>query len=56
MELVLSAFNPATGTELSPVLIWAVIGSAVILAGCIIFAVISSKKKKNKGKRKNRRR
>ncbi len=47
--------NPATGTEINPVLIWVLVGSGVLVVGGIVFALLSKKMSKKKGKGGKRR-
>ena len=54
MELysIIAALNPATGTQLP---IWLFVVSGVVLAGCIVGAIISNKMKNKKTKKNGRR-
>lgn len=53
MEYLLAALNPATGTSL-PIPLFII--SGVVLAGCIVFAVVSKKLKDKKSGGKGKRR
>lgn len=50
MEMIVAAMNPATGTSL-PIPLFII--SGVVLAGCVVFAIVSKnmKNKKNKNGR-----
>ena len=50
MEILLAVMNPATGTELP---IWMFVVSGVVLAGCIVAAVVANNMKKKKNVKKN---
>lgn len=54
MEFILSAatvINPATGTSIP---VWAFIVSGVVVAGCIVFAVLSKINKDKNGKKRKK--
>ena len=55
MLQTIMAMNPATGTEINPVLIWVLIGSGVLVIAGIVFAVLSKKLGNKKGKGGKRR-
>lgn len=53
MEYILAAMNPATGTDL-PIPLFII--SGIVLAGCIVAAVISKNSKNKKSKKNGKKR